>query len=74
MNISVTIIYIKDKSSETLVITELVTKEKGRPLMLGIEMDKAVQEYIISTRAAGGVVNTALVVGATEGIISARAA
>ena len=40
--------------------------------MLGIEMDKAVQEYINSTRAAGDVVNTAIVMGAAEGIISAR--
>jgi len=46
-------------TSKTPVITELVSKEKGRPLMLGIEMDKAVQEYINSTRAAAGVVNTA---------------
>ena len=40
--------------------------------MLGIEMDKAVQEYIRSLRVAGGVVNTAIVMGAAEGIVSAR--
>lgn len=40
--------------------------------MLGIEMDKAVQEYISSTKAGGGVVNTAIVMGAAKGIISAR--
>ena len=56
------------------MVTELVTKEKGRPLMFGIEMDKAVQEYniISSLRVTGGVVNTAIVMGAAEGIASAR--
>ena len=56
------------------MVTELVTKEKGRPLMFGIEMDKAVQEYniISSLRVTGGVVNTAIVMGAAKGIASAR--
>ena len=62
----------KRQSGKTPVVTELITKEKGRPLMLGVEMDKAVQEYISSLRVVGGVVNTAIVMGAAEGIISAR--
>ena len=61
----------KRKNGKDSVVTELVTKEKGRPLMLGIEMDKAVQEYISSLRVTGGVVNTAIVMGAAEGIVSA---
>jgi len=60
----------KRQSGKMPVITDLVTKEKEKPLMLGIEMDRAVQAS--STRAAGGVVNTAIVMGAAEGIISAR--
>ena len=62
----------KRKNGKDPVVTELVTKEKGRPLMLGIEMDKAVQEYISSLRVTSGVVNTAIVMGAAEGIVSAR--
>ena len=42
--------------------------------MLGVKVDKAVQEYISSLRVVGGVINTAIVMRATdsEGIISAR--
>ena len=50
----------------------LATKKQGRPLLLGKELDKAVQEYIEATRAVGGVINTAVVMGAAEGIVSAR--
>lgn len=35
-------------------------------------MDKAVQKYISSLRVVGGVINTAIVMGAAEGIVSAR--
>ena len=50
----------------------LETKQKGRPLLLGEELDTAVQEYVSSLRIAGGVVNTVVVRAAAEGIISAR--
>ena len=53
-------------------VKELTTKKQGRPLLLGKELDKAVQECIEATRAVGGVINTAVVMGAAEGIISAR--
>ena len=35
-------------------------------------LDKAVQDYITSMRAVGGIVNTAIVMAAEEGIIAAR--
>ena len=50
----------------------LETKQKGRPLLLGEELDAAVQEHVSSLRIAGGVVNTVVVRAAAEGIISAR--
>ena len=50
----------------------LKTKQKGRPLLLGEELDAAVQEYVSSLRIAGGVVNTVVVRAAAEGMISAR--
>ena len=48
----------------------LETKQKGRPLLLGEELDTSVQEYVSSLRIAGEVVNTVVVRAAVEGIIS----
>ena len=53
-------------------VKKLPLKTQGRPLLLGVELDQAVQEYITSLRAIGGVVNTAIVMAAAEGIVSAR--
>ena len=53
-------------------VETLPTKRKGRPLLVGAELDTAIQDYLKSLRLAGGVVNTAIVLGAAEGIISAR--
>ena len=53
-------------------VTCLATKQSGRPLLLGNSHDKTVQDYINALRAAGGVVNTAIVMAAAEGIISAK--
>ena len=49
----------------------LPTKTQGRPLLLGEELDKCVQDYIKNLREIRGVVNTAIVVGAANGIVSA---
>jgi len=59
-------------TGEPITISALKTKERGRPLLLGAELDAAVQEHIQSFRLANGVVNT-IVVMAAEGIISAKA-
>lgn len=53
-------------------VKELPTKTQGRPLLLGEELDKCVQDYIRNLREIGGIVNTAIVIGAANGIISAR--
>ena len=50
----------------------LKTKQKGKPLLLGEELDAAVQEYVSSLRITGGVVNTVVIRAAAEGIIAAR--
>ena len=42
-------------------ITSLPKKALGRPLLLGSELDKAIQDYLKALRDAGGVVNTAIV-------------
>ena len=54
------------------VVDSLPRKSQGRPLFLGREIDKAVQEYVEATRNAGGVVNTAIVMAAAVGIMSSR--
>ena len=60
------------KSSEIPSINSLPTKDQGRPLLLGKEIDKIVQEYIANLRIAGAPVTTAIVMGAAKGIICAK--
>ena len=62
-----------DNSTSKLVeVKALPTKPQGRPLLLGEELDKCVQDYIKNLREIGGVVNTAIVIGAADGIVGAR--
>ena len=56
----------------TRVYGTLPTKHQGRPLLLGKELDQKVQEFITTTRANKGVINTTIVMGAAEGIIYYR--
>ena len=51
---------------EPIVITSLEPKDRGRPLLLGEELDAAVQEFVNNLRAANGVVNRLVVMGAAE--------
>ena len=44
-------------------------KKNGRPLMIGEELDKQVQEYITYMRSTGTTVNTAVVIACAEGIL-----
>ena len=64
----------KGQASETepIIIKKLPTKDRGRPLLLGEELDAAVQEYVESLRKVNGSVNTLVVMGAAEGIVGAR--
>lgn len=60
------------QAGKIVTVTSLPTKPQGRPLLLGQELDKAVQDYIEALRIAGGVVNTAIIMAAANGIISAK--
>ena len=53
-------------------VSSLSKKAQGRPLLLGQELDKSVQDYINTMRKVGGVVNTAIVMAAANGIIVAK--
>ena len=50
----------------------LLTKTQGRPLLLGEELDKCVQDYIKNLREIRDIVNTTIVIGAANGIVSAQ--
>ena len=45
------------------------SEKKGQPLMIGSELDRQVQDYIMELRKAHATVNTAIVVSAGEGIV-----
>ena len=51
-------------------ITSLPHGRLGRPLLLGDQFDKAVADYMMSLRAAGGVVNRSIAIAAAKGIVS----
>ena len=52
-------------------VTSLPTKARGRPLLLGSTLDAQVREYLTALRDRAGVVNTAIVLAAAEGIVAA---
>ena len=56
---------------ENVHMTALPTKAQGWPLMLGKEVDAAVQNYITVMRAVHGVVTTKICMAAAEGVVIA---
>ena len=50
-------------ASEDVTVTvmkSLPTKPQGRPVLLGLKLDQAVQSYITALRDVGGLVSTAI--------------
>ena len=64
--------YGGESENVALVVNRLPTKTRGTPLLLGHELDKAVQEYITAIQTVGGVVNSMIIMVAAEGIVSAQ--
>ncbi len=60
---------LKRKRVEPCEITELPSKKRGRPLLLGDELDKKVKAYLVSLRSCGAVVNTAITLASAQGIV-----
>ena len=54
---------------ESLTITELPEKKKGRPLLLGDQLEFEVIRYLKDLRIKGAVVNTAIAVSCAKGIV-----
>ena len=57
-----------DKSGK-IVVSSLRSKKRGRPLLLGEELDKQVQSYIGAMRDGKGAVTTTVVSAAGEAIV-----
>ena len=50
-------------------VLELPTKKRGRPLLLGEELDQKVRSYLNALRDTGAVINTAIIVSCAKGIV-----
>ena len=48
------------KAGKDMVMKELVDRKRGRPLMLGSELDKQVQACLTTLSTKGAVINTAI--------------
>ena len=52
--------------------TKLETKKRGRPLLLGEELDGQVKMYITALRSNGAVINSAIVMACAEGLVKSH--
>ena len=50
-------------------VKSLPVKKRGRPLLLGEELDTAVKNYIKAVRDAGGVITTSITIAAATAIV-----
>ena len=60
------------KAGKDVAVKELVDKKRGRPLLLGSELDKQVQAYLTTLRTNGAVINTAIAMACGEGIVKSH--
>ena len=51
------------------IVQELIPKKRGRPLILGEELDKQVREYLLEIRRHGGIVYTTVAIATGTGIV-----
>ena len=57
------------RDNEDVAVERLPARPKCQSLLLGRELDRQVQAYLILLREAGGVVNTSIAIAAATGII-----
>ena len=57
------------KDDDDLDGGELPLKKRGRPLLLGKELDQQVQDYVKDLRSRGCPINTSIVIGVGKGIV-----
>lgn len=53
-------------------VKKLENKKRGRPLLLGEELDEQVKTYILALRNNGAVINSAIVIGCATGIVKSH--
>ena len=65
--------YLKEFSKRRLDkdqgVDQLPPKKRGRPLLLGTELDHRVQLYVKELHTNGAIINTAIVMATAEGIV-----
>ena len=57
------------RKDDKIEVDELPAKKRGRPFLLGEDLDRQVRTYLTDLRANGSPVNTAITLGVAEGII-----
>ena len=60
---------VRKRGNKSMDVEALESKKRGRPLLLGTELDSRVQEYVKALREFGAVINTRIVMAAAEGIV-----
>ena len=61
------------EGSEDVIVKKLPEKKRGRPFLLGEELEMQVRRaYLTALRANGAVVNTAIAIGCAEGIVKSN--
>ena len=60
------------KATTSNKVEELPSKKTGRPLLIGEELDAQVQQYVKESRKRGLPINTAVVVAAGLGVVTAH--
>ena len=64
--------FSRKRDVEVEAIVELPEKWRGRPLLIGEELEDKVKWFLTEIRKSGGVVNSQIAVGAAKGVIKAR--
>ena len=57
------------ENKQDLVIEELPSKKRGRPLLLGKELDNYMVLYVTHLRSSDAAVNTAIMMAAATGMV-----
>ena len=59
----------KRKAREDSDVDRLPNVKRGRPLLVGQQIDEKIQQYLRNLRDCGGVVNTAITIASAKGIV-----
>ena len=60
----------RKRAGEEMDVNELSDKKRGRGLMLGGELDKQVQSYVLDLRSNDAVINSSVIIAVAQGIVT----